>query len=94
MGEKRNACRLLAIKTEGKRTLGRSRRGRVDNIKMDLVEIGLGLVHWIGVVQDRYKWGSLVNTVMKIQVLENAGHLSSGYTSSRLSSSAHPHRVS
>jgi hypothetical protein len=44
-GEKRNAYRLLAGKPEGKRTLGRSRRRSMDNIKMDLLEIGWGGVH-------------------------------------------------
>jgi hypothetical protein len=47
MGEKRNACRLLVGKPEGKRTLGRSRRRWVDNIKMALLEIGWGGVDWI-----------------------------------------------
>jgi hypothetical protein len=44
MGEKRNACRILVGKPEGKRPLGRSRRRWVDNIKMDYREIG-----WDGV---------------------------------------------
>jgi hypothetical protein len=39
-GEKRNACKILVGKPEGKRPLGRSRLRRVDNIKMDLGEIG------------------------------------------------------
>jgi hypothetical protein len=39
-GQKRNVYRLLAGKPEGKRPLGRPKRRRVDNIKMDLVEIG------------------------------------------------------
>jgi hypothetical protein len=48
MGEKRNAYRLLVGKPEGKRPLGRPRCGWVDNIKMDLLEIGWGGVDWIG----------------------------------------------
>jgi hypothetical protein len=40
MGEKRNACTILVGKPEGKRPLGRPRRRWVDNIKMDLKEIG------------------------------------------------------
>jgi hypothetical protein len=40
MGEKRNACRLLVGKLEGKRPLGRPRRRWVDNIRMDLGELG------------------------------------------------------
>jgi hypothetical protein len=42
MGENINACRLLVGKPEGKRPLGRPRRRWVDNIKMDLLEMGLG----------------------------------------------------
>jgi hypothetical protein len=40
MGEKRNACRILVGKPEGKRPLGRPRCTWVDNNKMDLREIG------------------------------------------------------
>jgi hypothetical protein len=52
-GEKMNAYRLLVAKPEGKRPLGRPRRRRIDNIKMDLLEIGLNVVDWIGMAQDR-----------------------------------------
>jgi hypothetical protein len=41
-GEKGNACRLMVRKTEGKRPLGRPRRRWVDNIRMDLGEVGWG----------------------------------------------------
>jgi hypothetical protein len=54
MGEKRNVYKLLVGKPEGKRPLGRPRRRWVGNIKMDLVELGLSVVDWIGPVQDRY----------------------------------------
>jgi hypothetical protein len=60
MGEKRNVCRLLVGKPEGKRPLARPRRRWIDNIKMDLLEIGLA--------QDRYRWRALVNTVMNLRV--------------------------
>jgi hypothetical protein len=53
MGEKRNAYRLLVGKPEGKRPLGRPRRRRVDNIRMDLGEEGWGDMDWIGLAQDR-----------------------------------------
>jgi hypothetical protein len=53
MGEKRNAYRLLVGKPEAKRSLGRPRRRRVDNIKIVLLEIGWGSVDWIGLAQDR-----------------------------------------
>jgi hypothetical protein len=68
MGEKRNANWLLVGKPEGKRPLGRPRRRWVDNIKMDLLEIGWGGVDWIGLAQDRDKWRALVNAVMNLRV--------------------------
>jgi hypothetical protein len=55
IGEKRNMYRLLVGKPEGKRSLGRPRHRWIDNIKTDLLEIGLSVVHWIGLVQDRYR---------------------------------------
>jgi hypothetical protein len=54
MGEKRNAYRLLVGKPEGKRPLGRSIHRWADNIKMDLVVVGLGGVCWIGLAQNKY----------------------------------------
>jgi hypothetical protein len=51
MWEKRNAYRLLVGKPEGKRPLGRPRYKLVDNVKMDLLEIGCGGVDWLGLVQ-------------------------------------------
>jgi hypothetical protein len=53
MGEKRNAFRLLVGKPEGRRPLGRPRHMWVDNIKLDLEEIGWGGVDWIGLAQYR-----------------------------------------
>jgi hypothetical protein len=68
MGEKRNVYRLLVRKPEGKRPLGRPRCRWIDNIKMDLSEIGLGFMHWMRVAQDRYRWRALVNSVMNFRV--------------------------
>jgi hypothetical protein len=51
----------------------------VDNIKMDLGEIGCGDVDCIGLAQDRDYWRALVNAVMNLQVAYNPGKLSSGY---------------
>jgi hypothetical protein len=68
MGEKRNVYRLLVGKQEGKRPLGRPRRRWIDNIKIDLLEIGLNVVDWIGLAQDRYRWRALVNSVMNLRV--------------------------
>jgi hypothetical protein len=59
MGEKQNAYRILVGKPEGKRPLGRSGRRLMDNIKMDLREIGWGGIHWIALAQDRDQWGLL-----------------------------------
>jgi hypothetical protein len=53
MGEKRNAYRLLVEMPEGKRPLGRPRRMWLDNIRMDLGEVGWGDVDLIGLAKDR-----------------------------------------
>jgi hypothetical protein len=47
-GEKRGVCRVFMGKPEGKRLLGRSRHRWEDNIRMDLQEVGCGVVDWIG----------------------------------------------
>jgi hypothetical protein len=54
IGEKRNVYRLLVGKPEGKRPLGIPRRRWINNIQMDLLEIGLRAVDWICLIQDRY----------------------------------------
>jgi hypothetical protein len=59
---------LLAGEPEGKRPLGRPRRRWMINITMDLSEIGLGVVDWIGLAQDRYRWRAFVNSVMNLRV--------------------------
>jgi hypothetical protein len=68
MGEKRNVYRLLVGMAEGKRPLGRPRCRWMDNIKMDLLEIGLNVVDCIGLAQDRYRWRALVNAVINLRV--------------------------
>jgi hypothetical protein len=65
-GEER--YRLLVRKPEGKRSLGRPRRRWVDNIKMDLAEIGWDGVDYTGLAQDGDKWRDLVNAVMNLRV--------------------------
>jgi hypothetical protein len=67
MGEKRNVYRLLVGKPEGKRPLGRPRHRWIDNIKKGLLDIGLSVVDWIGLAQDRCRWRALVNAVMNLQ---------------------------
>jgi hypothetical protein len=64
----RYTYRLLVGKPEGMRPLGRPRRRWIDNIKMDLLEMGVSFVDWIGLVQDRYRWRALVNSVMNLRV--------------------------
>jgi hypothetical protein len=68
MGEKRNADRIWVGKPEGKRPLERPICRWVDNIKMDLTEIGRGGVDWIDLAQDRDKWRALMNMVINLQV--------------------------
>jgi hypothetical protein len=68
MGEKRNAYRLLVGKPEEKIPLGKPRCRWIDNIKMDLLEIGLGGMDWIGLAQDKYGWRALVNAAMNLWV--------------------------
>jgi hypothetical protein len=68
MGEKRNAYRVMTRKPKKKRPLGRPRRRWVDNIKMDLSEIGWGGMEWIDLAQDRDQWRALVNKEMNFRV--------------------------
>jgi hypothetical protein len=68
MGEKRNAYRLLVGKPEGKRPPGRPRRRWVDNIGMNLGEVGWGDVDWIGLARDRNRRRAVVNSVLNLGV--------------------------
>jgi hypothetical protein len=94
LGEKRNAYMILVGKPEGRRPLGRPRCRWVDNIKMDLREIGWGGVHWIDLTQDRDQWRTLMNMAMNLQVPSNAGKFLSGCTISGFSRRAKLHEVS
>ena len=68
-GEERGSYRVLVGKPEGKRPLVRPTRRRwVDNIRMDLQEVGCGHVDWIGLAQDREGWRKLVSAVMNLRV--------------------------
>jgi hypothetical protein len=60
--------RLLVRRPEGKKLPGRPRRKWIDNIKMDLLEIGLSVVDLIGLAQDRCRWRALVNAVMNLWI--------------------------
>ena len=72
MGEERGVYRVLVGKPEGKRPLGRPRCRWVDNIRMDLQEVGCGYMDWIGLAQDRDRWWMLVSAVMNLWVPWNA----------------------
>jgi hypothetical protein len=67
-GEKRNACRILVGKPEGKRPLQRPRCRWVDNIEMDLRKIGGGGMDGIDLAHDRDHWRVLANMVMNFQI--------------------------
>ena len=67
-GKRRVAIRALVGKPEGGKPLGKPRRRREDNIKMDLRGVGCWGMDWIDVAQDRYRWRAVVNTVMNLRV--------------------------
>ena len=68
MGEERGVYRVFVGKPEGKRPLGRPRRRWVDNIRMNLQEVGCGYMDWVGLVQDSDRWRTLVSAVMNLRV--------------------------
>jgi len=68
MGEERELYRALVGKPEGRRPLGRPRCRWVDNIRMELLEVGCGYMDWIGLAQDRDRWRTLVSAVMNLRV--------------------------
>jgi hypothetical protein len=68
MGEERGVYRVLMGKPEGKRQMGRPRRGWEDNIRMDHQKVGRGDMDWIGLARDRDRWRAIVNAVMNLRV--------------------------
>ena len=68
MGQERKVYMILVRKPEGRRPLGRPRRRWVDNIRMDLQEVGYGYMDWIGMAQDRDRWRTFVSAVMNLRV--------------------------
>ena len=68
MGEESGVYRVLVGKPEGKRQLGRPRRRWMDNIRLDLQYVGCGYMDWIGLVQDRDSWRTLVRAVLNFRV--------------------------
>ena len=73
MGEGRAVHRVLVGKPEGKRPLGRPRRRWVDNIKMDLQEVGGSCGDWMELAKDRDSWRALVGTVRNLRVPKMRG---------------------
>jgi len=67
-GRRGGVYRALVGKPEGKNPLGIPRRRWMDNITMDLQEVGCGYVDWIGLAQDRDRWRTLVCMVMNLRV--------------------------
>jgi hypothetical protein len=68
MGEERGAYGILVGRPEGRRPLGKPRRGWEDNIKMDLQEVGWMGMNWIELAHDSDRWWALVNAVMNLRV--------------------------
>jgi hypothetical protein len=75
MVEMRNAYTILVGKPEGKRPLGRLRRRWDDNIRIGHRKVGLGVVAWKHVAQDRDQWRVIVNTIMNLRVPYKVGNL-------------------
>ena len=73
-GDMRGKYRILVRKPEGKRPLGRPSRRLKDNIKMDLQDVGCGGMEWIELAEDWDRWRALVNALMDLRVLYNAGN--------------------
>jgi hypothetical protein len=91
VGEKRNAYKILVGKPEGNRPLRIPRRSWVDNIKMDLREMGWDGMDWIDQAQDTEKWRAHLNTVMSLRVPHGAGKFLSSCRSGGISRMAHLH---
>jgi hypothetical protein len=67
-GERRGVCRVLVVKPEVKRPLGRSKLRWVGNIKMELQEVGWRGMNWIDLAWDRVRWLALVDAIMSLRV--------------------------
>jgi hypothetical protein len=77
MGEESKLCKILVVKPEGKRPLGRQRHRWEDGVRMDLRETGWGSAEWIQLAKDRDRWRAVVNTVMNLKVLLSQSELTS-----------------
>ena len=68
MGERRCVYRVLVVKPEGNRPLGRPRRRWEDNINMDLQDVRCGGIDWIDLARNRDRWRAIVNAVMNFRI--------------------------
>ena len=69
LGEERGVYKVLrGEEPEGRRPLGKPRSRWVDNIRMDLQEVGCVYMNWIGLAQDRDRWRTFVSAVMNLRV--------------------------
>jgi len=68
MCEARGVFRILVGKPDGGRPLGRPKHRWVDDIRLDLQEVGCGYMDWIGLAQDRDRWQMLVSVVINLRV--------------------------
>jgi len=66
--EERGVYRVLVGKPEGRRTLGRPKHRWVDNISVDLQEVGCGYMGWMGLAQDKDRWQTFVSVVMNLRI--------------------------
>jgi hypothetical protein len=74
MDKGKGVYRVLVGKPEGKNPLGRPRLRWEGNIKMDLQEVGFGVMDWIELGQERERWWTLVITVMNLRVPKITGN--------------------
>jgi hypothetical protein len=68
MGDRRGVYRVLVVKPEGKRPLGRHRFRWEDDIKMNLQEVEYGGMDWIGLARDRDRWRAVLNAIMNLRI--------------------------